>query len=230
MVYFQLRLTKNPKMTDDSKYIRFFRKILEYALDGESLKDSDPYVCSNVETRDKYGEETHPHYHLNFLSTKSKATIAKQITRKNALGEKWLGYRPLGNKMYSLQQIEEPEDFNRWMRYCVKMGPPILELTNWDYAEHMPLAQDEYKRSVESRRKRRAQREEKTTLYDKIEKHLKTMNLCNYRDTYMAILDYYLENPHNLNHNTISGYSLKFMLNNNLMTKDEFFKKMKHPI
>ncbi len=227
MCYFQLRLTKTQPGISDSKYIKYFRKILEYAMDSPSLKDVDPYVCSNVEKLDKYDAETHPHYHLNFLSVKSKQTIQKQIVR---LSEKLLGYKLRGNKMYCLKAVEEPDDFNRWMRYCVKMGPPILELTNWDYAPHMPLAMDERARSVGANKKARDTAASKVTLYDKIEKMLKTKNLTNYRDTYMAILDFYKQNPHNLNHSTISGYACKFMLNNGLLTNQQFFDAQRHPL
>lgn len=225
-MYFQLRLTKTNDGISDSKYITFFRKILQYAYDSDSLKDVDPYVCSDVEKRDKYDAQTHPHYHLNFLSVKNKATIQKQIVR---ISKKILGYTIRGNKMYCLKSVDSPKDFNRWMRYCVKMGPPIESLTNWDYESHMVLAMDERQRSVEYNKKARDASASKVTLYDKIDKMLKTKNLSNYRDIYYAILDFYKENPHNLNHVTISGYSTKWMLNNGLLTNQQFFDSQRHP-
>ena len=228
-MYYQLRTTVQTlgkTEVPESKYLVFFRKILEYVMDSKTLKDVDPYICSDVEKRDKYDEKTHPHYHLNFLSVKSKPTIQKWITRNC---KKYLGYQLRGNAQYALQDLDTVEDYDRWMRYCVKMGPPKLDLTNWEYESHMPLAIDERKRSVESNKKYRESKRQKVTLYDKIDKMLKKAKKSNYRDIYYAILDFYKENPHNLNHQTISGYTTKWMLNNGLLTNQQFFDSQRHP-
>lgn len=106
MPFVSLRLT--PTMYDgpDFDFPQYVRKI-------ESLSGSKVTKWVRCwEERNKFGEATHGHYHMNLYceGDVKKDTLQKWIRRKGIVG----------NKAYAISIIENPEDVNLWWRYCLK--------------------------------------------------------------------------------------------------------------
>lgn len=74
-----------------------------------------------MENKNKFGEDTHPHYHLNivgYFEDFNKQSFQAWFRRRPCL--------PKGNKCYALQVVGDPEDEDRWWRYLLKQYDPKL--------------------------------------------------------------------------------------------------------
>lgn len=108
---------------------RFFvPQVLEYlGKYGEVLHWAWCYETSN-----KFGETTHPHFHVNFeadLMDFNKQSFQAWFRRRPML--------PKGNKCYAIAVTGDPEDPDRWWRYLMKEMPltdPIPE----SFRPHLP--------------------------------------------------------------------------------------------
>lgn len=221
-VIFDLSDTENP--TTESR--RFCKRIIKEII---SKNDLACYSCG-YELLNKYGETTKAHYHFVFEddSGKTKDAIRKQIIR---FSEK-LGHKLRGNAMYSLGQDEEPDDINRWLRYSHKQSQEGDKPFTWgnkfpsdfNYAEQQKLAIEEFKRTSSQLVKNRDKIAEKETFYDKIVKYLEEKGLKDLKSIHIAIQQFYIQEKKPINYSTVDGYTITYMLSNQLMSPEEGFE------
>lgn len=100
-------------------------------------------ILLGLEHLDKFGKNTHYHYHINF-------EISDDV-KKDTL-QKWLRSREIcGKAAYCLRLTAEPDDESRWWRYTLKEnGIKCLTkgFTDAEYTEMELLAKDEKNRTV----------------------------------------------------------------------------------
>lgn len=186
------------------------------------LTDSETYITCD-ETLDKMGEQTHRHFHFNFFTEEKKDTLQKMIRTFYAQ----LDVVCKGNKCYSLQEIEEPTDIKRWLRYCMK-EKWLPELTVLPYSQEEiknmeTLAKDERSRAIDYNKQKRSKLMDKQTYSDKIFQHLDTLKLTKFKDINIAITKFYVKDKKPVCIRTIDGYTNNYMLQSKLISFEDFY-------
>lgn len=214
MVYFELRYTPSPdsqkedgerKVHDILLWLDELNKLHQEEL-MEELRKPNKWLIAR-ESKNKYGEETHLHYHINvelpssYLAIKpyKKDNMAKTLNRRFGLK---------GNKMYCLRLHQSLDsNWERWWRYCCKQGTPFHASTQWDSQELLEMtkiANAEYIQRTKENNETRDKLVAKNNFRQKLAKHLKT-KFCNktqvennfrIEDKYLwiTIAKYYQEN------------------------------------
>ncbi len=177
MPYYQLRITLSESRTRPIVYRAL--KALKQHLDLET------YSCG-YEELNKFGEHCDPHYHFNFYEDKLDRCnpvrcIRDWIRRHFQLQDIELK----GNKQWSFQMVEEPNDFERWFRYPLKEMPE-LGLCNLPQADN-PEDPSEFK-SVQQQH-HLAREERKHTIHLNLIARQKAMNKDQFKDKLFAYLD-----------------------------------------
>ena len=112
-MFIQIRVT--PEFCKEPCLARW--ELIKPALFKYLTKDGAVVNSSAVckERYNKFGEETHPHYHINLEC--DMYDFKKENFQKWFRGQPFL---PSGNKAYSIKIVGDPEDENRWWRYLLK--------------------------------------------------------------------------------------------------------------
>ena len=207
--------------------------LIPHLISSGYVDTKSPYITAD-EKLDKYGSETDRHFHFNFLSETLKDTLQRRIRKYFADCD----YVCRGNTCYALTSFDEPEDINRWLRYCMKekwLNHHKFSnmLNEGDYTEEdlrtmEALAKDERRRSIEANRKQLQKKQDRETYFDKIIKHLEKKELKDYRSIYIEIARYYVEDKKPVQHNTIKGYTYQYLISHSYISYDDFYNKNKH--
>ena len=185
MVYFELRYT--PCQADNGE--QTVNDIIDWLDElNEShqtellpdLRKPNKWLIAR-ESKNKYGEETSLHYHINvelpssYLAIKpyKKDNMAKTLNRRFGLK---------GNKMYCLR-LHQCLDSNweRWWRYCCKQGLPYDSSAQWEKQELLEMtkiANAEYIQRTKENNETRDKLVAKNNFRQKLAKFLKT-KFCN---------------------------------------------------
>lgn len=219
-MYFSLRITPETFGCPFGLALGIVKKLLK-----NPKVEKDMYIVADEKT-DKYGKQTHHHFHFNFIADYKKDSLTKHIVR-------WFqsrDYKITGNDSFALCEYNEPDDLVRWYRYCMKEKhlPQFTSLTEFSpeqISEMEICAKDERKTTIELNIKKQNQRNERKTMYEKLESHLNLneSNLKTFQSIYMSIVKYYIENNHSVNSRTIDGYTHLYMLKNQMLTIQEFY-------
>ena len=136
-------------------------------------RDEVSYIVSE-EMYNKFGEQTHLHYHMNFSVPHhagnyefKKETIQKHLNRE---------FKLKGNKMYCLRvHSDMPKDVERWWRYTCKQGKPIMKknFSDIEVDEMYKIASAEYEQRKIENCETRQKLIDKNNFRNKIVKHLK---------------------------------------------------------
>ncbi len=233
MTYLQLRITLDPsgnrnKFQTLNLLNRFVKKwLLPQDPSGVSY-------TTGYETLNKFGEPCDPHFHLNAHfdppDLKDPLRSAKNFLRKEALARE---FSLKGNKVWSCTLVEEPQDFDRWIRYPLKEEPfpPLCKISlialgdTYDIDQLAHDSQVERKRSIELNIIKRTKAIDKQSLKDKLFKHLETLHEAFTRPEsryesviWIAILNWYRDQGKAINFQTISGYTVLWSLHIGLLT------------
>ena len=237
MPYLQLRITLDPSANRDHNDTllllnRFVKKWIP--TDGSSA-----YTCG-VEEFNKYGEHCEPHFHLNVYfdppDIKDPLRSAKEFLKRNAID---IGFRLKGNKVWSCTLVEEPNDYERWIRYPLKEKPvrafchgvPNLEQLATD-------ANHERKTSVEINILKREKAIEKQSFRDRLFKYLDDKNEEAYHNDedefthetiWLLVLQYYTEQGKAVCFKTINGYTILYQLYLGLITPQQAYLMRNNP-
>jgi len=186
--------------------------------------DSDGFITAD-EKKNKFGEETKRHFHFNFTSDKKKDTIQKGI--RSFYSER--GYVCKGNRCYSLQQCDEPEDYDRWFRYCMKEKylKKLTRSSEVDFKTLEILAKDERQQSIKHNIASRAKLLDKSTLYDKLIMDLTKSDPKpnDYKSIWSFIVQWYVEQKKPVNMTTIKGYTINYCISEKIITSDMLYEK-----
>lgn len=230
-MYYSLRITlaKVFNLQNDDEITKMHKQRIKYLLADivrEKICPDTNYVLG-YENKNKYGEDTHYHYHFNFESDVEKESLRKWLTRTAEKKE----YKLKGKECYCFQQHNNVDDYHRWFRYCLK------ENYNKKYTVYKPdtdepsleelvmLAKDERARSVKSNIERREKLSQKLTYFDKIVKKMDKQSpaLSSKMEIYIFITKHYVEDKKPVNHCTIKGYTINYMLMKKLISYEEFY-------
>ena len=215
MPYFQLRITLSPARTQYVvlRSIKFL--IREYNL--------DTYSCGH-EKLNKYGEPCDPHVHFNFLHDIDRVNPKRCIQDKLRRHYELLDISLKGNKQWSLQMVEEPTDFHRWLRYPLKENPlfdlcaDALPMKDSDFEQLAKEAKNERARSIEinilQREKLRNKDKFKNQMYDYIKEHLVVNENLDKERIWCHIFDYYRSIEKPINFSVIEGYANLWLADN----------------
>lgn len=200
-------------------------KIIKHLLAHPKV-EKDMYICAD-ETINHLGEKTHHHFHFNFQADFKHDSLSKNIKR-------WFldhDYKITGNDSFSLTAFNEPEDVDRWYRYCMKEKylPQYTKLGDYspEQIKQMEVcSKDERTRSIKYNIEKEKKKNEKKSMFQRVEIHLNKLekDLKTFKAVYMEILQYYIENEiPSLNSRTIDGHTNLYLLKNKIITADEFY-------
>lgn len=185
------------------------------------------YICV-LEKVGKRGEVVDPHFHINLEvpdHSKSKDNFQKVI-RKWTAGIK-------GNA-YMVRYVEDPEDEDRWWRYCLKeLDAPCWFSKKGFEKEWIDLAKklacDERSRTQEFNRAATERLLQKETFRLKMFKNLtvslaKVPRSANFdRQIYCMIIRYYQDNNKTPPFNNLDNIVIDYKLVEEFMTPEEYF-------
>lgn len=231
MPYFQLRITFS-ELRNRELCLRSIDKLIKHYELVE-------YSCG-VEKLNKYGEPCDPHIHFNFIAD------VDRVNPKRCIQDwlrRWFIKRDVelkGNKMWSLQMVEEPKDYERWFRYPLK-ELPITELVvredwktedeeiDWK-AANFTLAMEERKTSIEHnilrREKLRNKDQFKQKMYDFIDEVLKGTDIKKptYNWIWCEIYHFYQKIEKQINFSVITGYTNLWLADHGFVSAQDAFK------
>jgi len=234
-MYLQLRITIDP--SGNRSYANVLLLLKAFVRDWVKPQDDTFLSSAGFEQLNKFGERCSPHFHLNVQLTPPELLnplrSAKEWLRRKALNQ---DYRLAGNPIWSCTMVEEPNDFERWIRYPLKESP-IPELTSIDHFSHSNTlyetlchdAHTEQLRSIEINCIKRAKAIDKCSHRDKLFAHLDQFfsNFCAkhvlHRHIWTSILSYYMDQGKSVCYQTINGYTILYQLHIKTFTPDEAY-------
>jgi len=186
------------------------------------------FMVIGYETKNKLGEETHPHIHIHFTTDKKVETIRKALTRK------WKDEHETRTRaaLYSLKQEDDVKDQDFFFRYPLKQGNNIFDKYNlypptFDKEIQIKCANEYYNTSVTINRAKMEKELNKTSTFDKLQEFLDPLELKTTNEVISKTYDFYLENKMAMNVNTIHGYCITYCCLNNLIEKSVILDKIK---
>lgn len=234
MPYFQLRITFSETRTKEI-CIRAVRKLKNHLNLVE--------YCAGLEDLNKYGEPCSPHIHFNFVAD------IDRVNPKRCIQDwlrRWFANRDVelkGNKMWSLQMVEEPKDYDRWFRYPLKEGrsePDMVILFKKEDVSGVELLQlrdrlqtravDERKTSIEMnilrREKLRNKDQFKQKMYDFIDEELKGTDIkkSTHNWIWCEIYHYYQKIEKPINFSVIEGYTNLWLADHGFLDAQSAFE------
>ncbi len=213
-MYIQLRITVDPSGNRNKQAVwemlRQFQKRWINAQCGDAYESSCGYEVLN-----KYGEPCAPHYHLNIcLDTGLQNALrsAREWFKRYAQNHDFI---LKGNKVWSCTAVEEPSDYDRWLRYPLK-EKEVVEFCKYDSPEWALLQQvhavEERKRSIELNIIKREKLADKVTFKDKLFVYLEEKDPKSHQDIWISILNYYKEGGKAVCFKTVNGYTILYQL------------------
>ncbi len=180
-----------------------------------------PVKCvGGYEIKGKTGDYVKPHIHLHFSSTQCKDTIVKSVKRYFVDQH---DIKLIGNKMYYIKIVPFIDNLEKFMRYPLKQYTDDKELINSvsrgyndeDLKKMRAAAYAVWLTGCEVQNAKQDRRDEKDTLWDRLEQKLLKSETKNYME---LIVQFYMEENRPINNTTISGYYNLWMLKSNAVS------------
>lgn len=190
------------------------------------------FLVVGYETKNKVGEQTHPHLHLHFTTDKKVETIRKALTRK----WKSEGETRTRAALYSLKYEEDVNDVDFFFRYPLKQGNNDYDKFNiypdgFDKDVQIKCAIEYYNTSVTINRQKMEKELNKTSTYDKLEEYLNNiasdLPYINSSNVIKLAVEFYIENKMAINAATIHGYCVTYCVTKGLIDKSVIYEKIK---
>lgn len=242
MTYLQLRITCDPSGSTTVTAHATYRLLKLFIR--QWLVPQDASHCTTVgrEELNKYGEPCDEHFHLNSYfdpsDLKDPLRSAKNWLKRKALEA---GFSLKGNKRWSCTLVEEPQDYERWLRYPLKENPLFDVCTVPPQTDLSQLARDaknERKRGIELNIIKREKAMDKQSFKDKLFKYLDAKNEESYHNDedefthktiWLLILKYYQEQGKAVCFKTVTGYTVLYMLYLGLLTPEQCYEMRSNP-
>ncbi len=216
MPFFQLRITNSQNRTPQKVYLLIKHLIRDLELEH--------YTCGE-EKLNKYGEPCDPHFHFNFQAHIERVNPKRCIQQncRNFMAKRDAEMK--GNKAWSLQMVEEPEDYDRWSRYTLKENPLFEFCSQYKTKEHQSLIEqihlaklertDSIAANVLHREKIRNKNALKDTMYKYISELPVPPGLPpSHQFIWESIFNFYKKEERPINFITISGYTNLWLADN----------------
>ncbi len=237
MPYLQLRITLDPSGNRNRENVN--QLLRSFRNKWLRLQDNVAHSCG-YELLNKYGEPCDPHFHFNATfdppDLKDPLRSARNWIRREASA---YDFTLKGNKQWSCTMVEEPKDYQRWIRYPLK-ETGVFELCSWEdgelYLQMMRDARNERKRSIEINILKREKAIDKQSFKDKIFDYLDGLHTALWKDDpsncpppdhkiiWINILAYYREQGKSVCFKTISGYTTLYQLHIGTITPEECYQ------
>ena len=243
MTYLQLRITLDPSgnRSKERVYLLLKNFISQWLLPHQD--GSGASYMTGLEKLNKFGEPCDEHFHLNahFDPTDLRDPLrsAKNWLRKKALES---DFSLKGNKVWSCTIVDEPNDWERWIRYPLKEKPllPLCHIgISEDYAPEggiEQLARDamiERKRGVELNVIKREKAMDKQSFKDKLFNFLDSQTWepsdMDHQTIWCVILEFYTQQGKSVCFKTISGYTTLYQLYKGLLTTEQCYVMRSNP-
>jgi len=236
MPYLQLRITLDPSGNRDRPNVK--RLLKSFRSKWLRLQDNVAHTCG-YELLNKFGEPCDPHFHFNAYfdppDLKDPLRSARNWLRREASA---YDFSLKGNKQWSCTMVEEPKDYQRWIRYPLKetgihelcsMSKDVSGNTPPEYLQLMRDAFNERKRSIELNVLKREKLADKVTFKDKLFSYLDEVYstfegaLLTDKQVWISILQFYQEQGKCICLKTISGYSILYRLHQGSLTVEQAY-------
>ena len=206
------------------------RKVIDF-LKERYLGPEDKLIAG-FETKNKHGEFTKPHFHIRFTSGHQKEAMRK------ALRELWkeiFDVYPSGNSVWKFTLVIRVENDRKFWQYPLKQyldwqglhGPPkedeeeyvvdYINVPENEVKEMMLTSNAEWKTTCEVNNAKASRKEEKDTLYDRLEKKLDEGE-----GTLEEIIQFYMNENRPINDQTVVGYYNLYRLKRKRLTNSEY--------
>lgn len=185
-------------------------------------------MCGGYEVKGKSGDYVKPHIHLHFTSYQCKDTVRKSIKRyfvdKHDI-------KLVGNKMMYCKPEPFVDNKEKFMRYPIKQYTKNEELKNSvsrgfpdEILEEMrQAAHAVWLTGCEVNLAKQDRRDEKDTLWDRLEAKLAKSETKNYME---QIIQFYMDENRPINNTTIVGYYNLWLLKSNEITVKTYSDKL----
>lgn len=184
-----------------------------------------------VEQQDKFGKETHEHIHCNFIEPNGfkKDTLQKKFKQKLLVYDITVS----GNKHYSLRVVAQPEDEDRWWRYCLKEKNKMPILQKGHDKEQMKewrlLARDERERQIKKNNEDLDRYLDKSSFNGKMFQKFKEEEVIGFHNFGKRYINYCMENSKVPSFSKIEDYYYLYKIQMGLMTADEYMYECQKP-
>lgn len=180
-----------------------------------------------VEVKGKSGDYVKPHFHIHFNSKIKKDTIVKNLKR---FYEDNYGENLKGNGMYYLKIESYIDNEQKFYGYPLKQQEDISKVKYLGYTqeqiEEMRVgANAVYKTGCEVQQSRNDRREEKETLWDRLEEFL---NKTPDSEPMAKIIEFYMTENRPINNTTIIGYYNLYRLKSGKITIEDYASILKN--
>lgn len=220
MVYLQLRFTGSHY--DDPSHNWTNHRLLK-----QFRKKYDVTQYIYVEEKfDKFGKETTPHIHFNCI-------VAEEV-KKDTL-QRWLrrtaetAGKPLkGNKCYSLRLIGDPDDEDRWWRYCCKEKGAKVTFRGFEKSKivhYKIMAQDEREQQIKRNLQAQDNYLDKSSFKGKMFDFLKKEGVDSHRPFIIGLIKYYLEKGKVAPFSKLEDYWIDYQISIGIMTPEQYYDR-----
>ena len=165
-------------------------------------------AVGGYEIKGKNGDYVKPHLHLHFTSLQCKDTIVKSVKRYFIDQH---DIKLIGNQMYYIKIVPFVDNLEKFMRYPIKQYTDDKELINSvsrgisdeDLKKMRQAAHAVWVTGCEVNNAKQDRREEKDTLWDRLEQKLTKSETKNWME---QIIQFYMDENKPINNTTITGY------------------------
>lgn len=176
------------------------------------------------ETFDKFGKETTPHIHFNCVidAEVKKDTIQRWIRRTAEANS----YNLKGNKCYSVRVLGDPEDEDRWWRYCCKEKGAKVSARGFSKSkiiEYKKLAQDEREQQIKRNLQAQESYLDKSSFKGKMFDLFKKEDIKSHRPFIIGIINYYNKKGKIAPFSKFNDYWLDYQISTGLMTAEAYY-------
>lgn len=217
MSYIQLRITHS--------LIDATADMVRYHLEKfiKEKYDSTKYALC-TEKIDKFGKETHEHIHCNFYTDNmdiKKNTLQQQLKKKFTK----LGYELKGTKHYSVRILGDPDDEDRWWRYCWKEDTKVKHFgfDEETVENYKILAPDEREQQIKKNNEHIDKYLDKSSFKGKMYEKFKEQGIKDHRSFTIEYIKYCQKNHKVPSFTKIDDYFLDYKISSGLITPDEWY-------
>lgn len=201
---------------------------LKRMLDELTERLSPEQSVGGYEIKGSNGDYVKPHLHLHFTSNQCKDTVVKSVKRY-FLDQHDI--KLIGNQMYYIKIVPFVDNLEKFMRYPIKQYTTDVELINaiWrgfnvEAVENMRAAAHAvWLTCCEVNGAKQDRREEKDTLWDRLETKLAKSETKNYME---QIIQFYIDENRPINNTVITGYYNLWLLKSNAITVKTYADKL----
>lgn len=210
--------TYNPDTNQFKTLLSVANRVLDRLIISQFIHSIATMGC---EVKGKNGDYVKPHFHIHFNSKVKKDTIVKNI--KRFYEDQW-GEVLKGNGMYYLKLESYIDNEKKFYGYPLKQQEDLDNVKSIGYTDEQLEelrvgANAVYKTGCEVQQARDDKREEKETLWDRLEEFL---NKNSASEPMAKIIEFYMQENRPINNTTIIGYYNLYRLKSNKITIEDY--------